>query len=87
MERIAQIAMAKVFQNGDFRSGYYRDQTFMLAIGALAPRHLFASVYGHADPVAEPMSSGRQMIGHYNTDTLDKEGKLLPLTKFKKFIF
>ncbi len=82
-KELAQIAMAKVFQNGDFRSGYYRDQTFMLAIGALAPRHLFASVYGHADPVAEPMSSGRQMIGHYNTDTLDKEGKLLPLTKFK----
>lgn len=82
-KELAQIAMAKVFQNGDFRSGYYRDQTFMLAVGALEPNHLFASVYGHADPVAEPMSSGRQMIGHFNTDTLDKDGKLLPLTELK----
>ena len=47
-KELAQIAMAKVFQNGDFRSGYYRDQTFMMAIGALKPKHVFASVYGHA---------------------------------------
>lgn len=82
-KELAQIAMAKVFQNGDFRSGYYRDQTFMMAIGALEPKHIFASVYGHADPVQEPMSSGRQMVGHFNTDTLDSEGNLLPLVKFK----
>jgi len=82
-KELAQIAMAKVFQNGDFRSGYYRDQTFMMAIGALKPKHIFASVYGHADPIAEPMSSGRQMVGHFNTDTLDSKGNLLPLVKTK----
>ena len=60
-KELAQIAMAKVFQNGDFRSGYYRDQTFMMAIGALKPEHIFASVYGHADPVAEQMSSVRHV--------------------------
>lgn len=82
-KELAQIAMAKVFQNGDHRSGYYRDQTFMMAIGALKPKHIFASVYGHADPIAEPMSSGRQMVGHFNTDTLDTEGNLLPLAQLK----
>jgi 2-oxoisovalerate dehydrogenase E1 component len=82
-KELAQIAMAKVFQNGDFRSGYYRDQTFMMAIGSLKPNHIFASVYGHADPIAEPMSSGRQMVGHFNTDTLDSNGNLLPLVKTK----
>ena len=82
-KELAQIAMAKVFQNGDFRSGYYRDQTFMMSIGALKPKHIFASVYGHADPVAEPMSSGRQMVGHFNTDTLDSKGSLLPLVETK----
>ena len=82
-KELAQIAMAKVFQNGDFRSGYYRDQTFMMAIGALDPKHIFASVYGHADPIAEPMSSGRQMVGHFNTDTLDSKGNLLPLVETK----
>ena len=82
-KELAQIAMAKAFQNGDFRSGYYRDQTFMMAIGGLEPKNIFASVYGHADPIAEPMSSGRQMVGHFNTDTLDSNGNLLPLVKTK----
>jgi len=82
-KELAQIAMAKAFQNGDFRSGYYRDQTFMMAIGGLEAKNIFASVYGHADPVAEPMSSGRQMVGHFNTDTLDSNGNLLPLVKTK----
>jgi len=82
-KELAQIAMAKAFQNGDFRSGYYRDQTFIMAIGGLEPKNIFASVYGHADPVAEPMSSGRQMVGHFNTDTLDSNGNLLPLVKTK----
>ena len=82
-KELAQIAMAKVFKNGDHRSGYYRDQTFMMAIGGLKPQHIFASVYGHADHIAEPMSSGRQMVGHFNTDTLDENGNLLPLAKSK----
>ena len=82
-KELAQIAMAKVFKDGDHRSGYYRDQTFMMAIGRLNPEHIFASVYGHADHIAEPMSSGRQMVGHFNTDTLDNEGNLLPLVESK----
>ena len=82
-KELAQIAMAKVFKNGDHRSGYYRDQTFMMSIGGLKPKHIFASVYGHADHIAEPMSSGRQMVGHFNTDTLDNEGNLLPLVERK----
>lgn len=82
-KELAQIAMGKFFENGDFRSGYYRDQTFMMAIGALKPKNIFASVYGHADPIAEPMSSGRQMVGHFNTNTLDSNGNLLPLVKTK----
>ena len=82
-KELAQIAMAKVFKNGDHRSGYYRDQTFMMSIGRLKPRHIFASVYGHADHIAEPMSSGRQMVGHFNTDTIDSKGNLLPLVESK----
>jgi 2-oxoisovalerate dehydrogenase E1 component len=82
-KELAQIAMAKVFKNGDYRSGYYRDQTFMMSIGGLKPKHIFASVYGHADHIAEPMSSGRQMVGHFNTDTLDIQGNLLPLVERK----
>ena len=82
-KELAQIAMAKVFKDGDHRSGYYRDQTFMMSIGGLKPKHIFASVYGHADHIAEPMSSGRQMVGHFNTDTLDSEGNLLPLVERK----
>ena len=82
-KELAQIAMAKVFKNGDHRSGYYRDQTFMMSIGGLKPKHIFASVYGHTDHIAEPMSSGRQMVGHFNTDTLDTEGNLLPLVERK----
>src|SRR5207237_5447695 len=59
-KEVAQIAMSKVFRNGDFRSGYYRDQTFMLAIGALTLQQWFAGLYGHTDIEREPMSAGRQ---------------------------
>ena len=76
-KELPQIAMAKAFQKGDFRSGYYRDQTFMMAINALTPQQLFAGLYAHTDPDHEPMSSGRQMGGHYNTDLIDKNGKWL----------
>jgi pyruvate/2-oxoglutarate/acetoin dehydrogenase E1 component/TPP-dependent pyruvate/acetoin dehydrogenase alpha subunit len=82
-KELAQIAMAKVFKNGDFRSGYYRDQTFMMSIGALKAQQIFASVYGHADHIAEPMSSGRQMVGHFNTDSLDSNGKFIPFVNHK----
>jgi len=79
-KELPQIAMAKVFQKGDFRSGYYRDQTFMMAIDGLTPQQLFAGLYAHTDPDQEPMSSGRQMGGHYNTDLIDKNGSWLRQT-------
>jgi 2-oxoisovalerate dehydrogenase E1 component len=73
-KELAQIAMAKVFQNGDFRSGYYRDQTFMFAIGQLSLQQWFAGLYGHADIDQEPMSGGRQMGGHFGTKLINKDG-------------
>jgi pyruvate/2-oxoglutarate/acetoin dehydrogenase E1 component/TPP-dependent pyruvate/acetoin dehydrogenase alpha subunit len=79
-KELPQIAMAKAFQKGDFRSGYYRDQTFMMAIDSLTPQQLFAGLYAHTDPEQEPMSSGRQMGGHYNTDLIDKNGTWLRQT-------
>ena len=79
-KELPQIAMAKAFQKGDFRSGYYRDQTFMMAIDCLTPQQLFAGLYAHTDPSQEPMSSGRQMGGHYNTDLIDKNGTWLRQT-------
>ncbi len=79
-KELPQIAMAKAFQKGDFRSGYYRDQTFMMAIDCLTPQQLFAGLYAHTDPDQEPMSSGRQMGGHYNTDLIDKNGTWLRQT-------
>jgi pyruvate/2-oxoglutarate/acetoin dehydrogenase E1 component/TPP-dependent pyruvate/acetoin dehydrogenase alpha subunit len=79
-KELPQIAMAKAFQRGDFRSGYYRDQTFMMAIDCLTPQQLFAGLYAHTDPDQEPMSSGRQMGGHYNTDLIDKNGTWLRQT-------
>src|ERR1043166_6910931 len=62
-KELAQIAMSKVFKNGDFRSGYYRDQTFMFAINALSLTQWFAGLYGTTDLELEPMSAGRQMGG------------------------
>ena len=79
-KELPQVAMAKAFQQGDFRSGYYRDQTFMMAIDSLSPQELFAGLYAHTDPEQEPMSSGRQMGGHYNTDLIDKNGAWLRQT-------
>ncbi|MEY4013099.1 MAG: 2-oxoisovalerate dehydrogenase subunit beta [Bacteroidota bacterium] len=66
-KEVPQLAMAKYFKNGDFRSGYYRDQTFMMAIGQLTIKEFFAGLYGHTDLDHEPMSAGRQMGGHFVT--------------------
>lgn len=74
-KEIPQLAMAKAFENGDFRSGYYRDQTFMMAIGALNSVQFFAGLYGHPDADLEPMSAGRQMGGHFATPSLDANGQ------------
>lgn len=82
-KEVAQIAMAKVFKPGDFRSGYYRDQTFMMAIGALTLEQYFAGLYAHTDIKYDPMSAGRQMGGHFATPFLDENGNFLDLTKRK----
>lgn len=82
-KEVAQVALAKVFREGDFRSGYYRDQTFMFAIGELNIRQWFAGLYAHTDTQVEPMSGGRQMGGHFATRTVDAEGNWLDLTKRK----
>jgi 2-oxoisovalerate dehydrogenase E1 component len=73
-KELAQIALAKQFQNGDFRSGYYRDQTLMMAIDQLTVQQYFAGLYAHTDTEQEPQSAGRQMGGHYATRNLDENG-------------
>src|SRR5690606_10212629 len=82
-KEVPQLAMAKAFKNGDFRSGYYRDQTFMMAIGALNIQQFFAGLYGHPDIEQDPMSGGRQMGGHFATHSLDENGNWKNLTQQK----
>jgi len=80
-KEVPQLAMAKAFKKGDFRSGYYRDQTFMMAIGELSAQQFFAGLYAHADINADPMSAGRQMGGHFATHSLNEDGSWKNLTK------
>ena len=82
-KELAQVALAKVFQNGDFRSGYYRDQTFMMAIEQLTLQQYFAGLYGHTDLEHEPMSAGRQMGGHFGTQSLNADGSFKALINQK----
>ena len=82
-KEIAQIAMAKNFRNGDFRSGYYRDQTFMMAAGLLSVREFFAQLYAQTDMEKEPNSAGRQMNAHFATRSLDESGEWKDLTEMK----
>ncbi|MFO0109497.1 MAG: thiamine pyrophosphate-dependent enzyme, partial [Alphaproteobacteria bacterium] len=82
-KEVAQIAMARVFKPGDFRSGYYRDQTFMFAIGELTLQQYFAQLYAHPSVEADPASAGRLMNGHYATRMVDESGNLIDLTKKK----
>ncbi len=82
-KEIAQVAMARVFKNGDFRSGYYRDQTFMLASGLANVQQLYAQLYAHADAEHEPFSGGRQMNAHFATPLVDKEGEWTNHTQLK----
>lgn len=82
-KEIAQIAMAKVFRKGDFRSGYYRDQTFMLAIGELTLEQYFAQLYAHPDVEADPASAGRLMNGHFATRLVDDRGEFKNLSELK----
>ncbi len=82
-KELAQLAMAKVFRNGDHRAGYYRDQTFMLAIGELSLLQYFAQLYAHPDVVADPASAGRLMNGHFATRMIDEKGAFKNLAKIK----
>ena len=82
-KELPQIALSKVFQNGDYRSGYYRDQTFMMAIGELSVKQLFSGLYANNDINEEPMSAGRQMGAHFNTPFLNKDGSWKDLINLK----
>ena len=82
-KEVPQLAWAKAFRNGDFRSGYYRDQTFMMAIGQLTIEQFFAGLYAHTNIEADPMSAGRQMGGHFGTHSLDDNYNWKDLTKQK----
>ena len=82
-KELPQIALSKVFHDGDFRSGYYRDQTLLMAIGQLTPQQLFAQLYAHVDTAHEPHSSGRQMTAHFGTQLVDEDGEWLPQTSMK----
>lgn len=82
-KELAQIALAKQFKDGDFRSGYYRDQTLMMAIDQLNVREYFSGLFGHTDEIIEPQSAGRQMGGHFSTRNLDEDGNWKDLTKQK----
>lgn len=73
-KELPQLAMARAFKNGDFRSGYYRDQTFMMALGLLNPKAFFHGLYATPDLEKEPMSAGRQMGGHFGTHSLHSDG-------------
>jgi len=82
-KELPQLAMAKVFRNGDFRSGYYRDQTFALAVDALTVESFFAQLYADTSVEREPASAGRQMNGHFATRSLNKDGSWKDLTAQK----
>ncbi|WP_258103359.1 thiamine pyrophosphate-dependent enzyme [Marinoscillum sp. MHG1-6] len=82
-KEVAQIAKAKAFKNGDWRSGYYRDQTFMMAIGELTVQEFFSQLYAHTDVAHEPASGGRMMNGHFGTRSMDENGEWKSLTSMK----
>jgi len=82
-KELPQLAMARAFQDGDFRSGYYRDQTFMIALGHLSPKAFFHGLYATTDLEKEPMSAGRQMGGHFVTHSLNEDGTWKNLTEQK----
>jgi pyruvate/2-oxoglutarate/acetoin dehydrogenase E1 component/TPP-dependent pyruvate/acetoin dehydrogenase alpha subunit len=82
-KEVAQLAMARVFRNGDWRSGYYRDQTFMLAAGLMSIEEIFAQIYGDTDAEFNPMNAGRLMNNHFATRSLDKKGEWKNLSEQK----
>ncbi len=82
-KEVAQVAMAKFFKPGDFRAGYYRDQTFMMAAGLSTVEQFFAQLYANPDREQEPFSGGRQMNAHFSTALVDDDGEWLELTARK----
>src|SRR2546429_1963883 len=80
-KEVAQIAMAKAFQYGDWRAGYYRDQTFMFATGTSDLQKFFAQLYAHPDPAADPASAGRTMNAHFSTRSPHAAGSRRAQTK------
>ncbi|HPR31703.1 MAG TPA: thiamine pyrophosphate-dependent enzyme [Prolixibacteraceae bacterium] len=80
-KEIAQLALAKTFRKGDWRSGYYRDQTFMLALGLLQPEEFFAMIYGETDPELNPSTGGRNFNNHFTSPNIGADGVLLPLNE------
>ena len=79
-KEVAQVAMARYMKNGDFRAGYYRDQTLMFALGLSDVQKFFAQLYAHPNIEHEPSSAGRSMNGHFGTRMLDENGEWLPQT-------
>ncbi len=82
-KEVPQLAWAKAFKNGDWRSGYYRDQTFMMALDELSIEGFFAGLYAHTSIEADPMSAGRQMGGHFMTHSLNEDGSWKNLAEQK----
>ena len=82
-KEVPQLAMARVFKEGDWRSGYYRDQTFMMASGMMKLEEFFAQLYGNTDEASNPGTGGRMMNNHFATQCLDANGEWLDLTKRK----
>src|SRR3954469_15981950 len=79
-KEIPQVALARALKPGDIRSGYYRDQTLMFALGLLTVQQFFAQLYAHVDVEADPSSAGRGMNGHFGTRLLDEQGRWKDLT-------
>src|SRR5215211_2978349 len=85
-KEVAQVAMAKFFQPGDFRAGYYRDQTFAFAAGVSTVQQFFAQLYAEPRFEKEPFSGGRQMSSHFATRFVTEQGEWLPLARLKNIV-
>tara|TARA_B100000029_G_scaffold173672_1_gene170308 strand:+ start:519 stop:2909 length:2391 start_codon:yes stop_codon:yes gene_type:complete len=85
-KELPQVVLSHFFKNGDYRSGYYRDQTLLLSQELLSPREIFSTVYGHADVNYERMSGGRQMAGHFLTEMLNSNKEWIDQTSMKNHI-
>ncbi|ANI89417.1 transketolase [Arachidicoccus ginsenosidimutans] len=82
-KEVAQVAVARFFQNGDWRSGYYRDQTLAFATGIGTIEQFFSQLYADTDIHNEPLSGGRNMVGHFTSQNMDENGNWLPLVNMK----